>query len=193
VSVDPWVPPEWHVTVTDPWQPPPEAPRVRAVRPREDGVVALLTALFTALTGPVVGLVWTALAPKLSVSRAIHGDEAAFKTQIGADAWFLFVALAAGVLVAAVAIWVFRVRGPGAVVGLAVGGLAAAFAADRVGYLVDHASTLTALHAAGVKDPSKLGVSLLDFRLRALGVVTAWPIGSVVVLGIVEFIEGRRR
>ena len=193
MSVEPYVPPEWHVTVTDPWQAPPQLPPEPVIRLREDSVVALVTAVVVALLGPVVGLVWSAVAPKLSVASAIKGNEAAFKAQVGADVWFLFLALAAGALTAAVAIWVFRVSGPGLVIGLAIGGVAAAFAADRVGYLVEHASTLNALHAAGVAHPSGLGVSLFDFRVRALGVVMAWPVAAVGLLAIVEMIENRRR
>lgn len=192
MSVEPYVPPEWHVTITNQWQPP-VVVREPVWRRREDTVLALVTALFVGLLGPAAGLVWAALAPKLSVSSAIKGNEAAFKAQIGADVWFLFIAVAAGLITAAIAVWVFRVHGPGLLIGLVVGGAAAAVAADRVGYLVDHASTLAALRAAGVKHPTSFGVSLLDFRVRALGVLTAWPIAAAALVGLVETIDSRRR
>ena len=191
MSVEPYRPPDWHVTVTSPWPGP--APRERALRAREDMVTAVVTTVLVALSGAVAGLVWEAVAPKLVLSRAIQGDEVAFKAQVGADVAFVAVALAAGVLCAAVALILFRARGPGLVAGLALGGVAAAFVADRVGYLVDRAATLTAIHAAGVAHPSPLGVSLLDFRLRALGVVVAWPLAAVVVVALVEMIDSRPR
>jgi hypothetical protein len=193
VTVDPsWQPP-WHVTVTDPWVAPPTVERPRALRPRADATAAGLAAVFTALLGPVAGLVWTAVAPRVDVARAVAGEETAFKAEIGADVWFLAVAVIAGVVAGLVAVTVFRARGPGLLVGLVVGGLGAAFAADRVGYLTDHASTLAALHAAGFARPSRLGVSILDFKVRALGVVAGWPIASIVVVTVAEFVDSRRR
>jgi hypothetical protein len=179
--------------VTDPWVPPPPVQRPPAVRLREDATSAWLAAAFSVLLGPVVGLVWSALAPKTDVARAVAGEEAAFKAEIGADVWFVFVAVAAGALVGLVAVLWFRGRGPGLLVGLAVGGVAAAFVADRVGYLTEHASTLTALRAAGFPHPSGLGVSILDFKVRALGVVVAWPIAAIIVVAVAEFVDARRR
>lgn len=173
-----------------PWPAP--APYERPIRLREDLTTVVLTAVFVALSGSVAGLVWAATAPKLAIGRAIQGDEVAFKAQVGADVSFLAVTLVAGVLCTAVAIIVFRARGPGLVTGLAVGGLAAAVIADRVGYLVERAGTLAALHAAGVAHPTSLGVSLLDFRVRSLGVLAVWPIAAVVVAGLVEAMRARR-
>lgn len=191
VSVEPYQPPEWRVRVPTPW--PAAAPYERPLRLLEDLTTAVVTAVFVALSGAIAGLIWAAIAPKLAVGRAIAGAEVAFKAQVGADVSFLAVTVVAGVLCAAVATIGFRASGPGLVTGLAAGGLTAAFIADRVGYLVERSATLTAIHAAGVAHPSGLGVSLLDFRVRALGVVTGWPIAAVVVAALVEAMRTRRR
>lgn len=189
--MEPYQPPEWHVRVPAPWPTP--APYERPLRLREDLTTAVVTAAFVALSGPIAGLIWAAIAPKLAVGQAVQGSEVAFKAQVGTDVSFLAVTVVAGVLCAAAAIIGFRARGPGLVTGLAVGGLAAALIADRVGYLVERSATLTAIHAAGVAHPSALGVSLLDFRVRALGVVTGWPIAALVVAVLVDAIRARRR
>lgn len=184
-------PPPWHIEITAPVRVPPSATE-RGWRPWEDTFAAVVTTVFVALAGPVAGLVWAALGPQLSIPRVVAGSEAAFRTQLGADVSFLAVGVVAGIVCTAVAMAGFRGRGPGVLVGLAVGGLAAAFIADRVGYLVHHESTVTALRAVGAT-PSGSLVSLLDFRVRALGVVTAWPLTSVIVHAFSTLIAAQRR
>jgi hypothetical protein len=188
VTSDPWQPPEWHVTVRGPLPvfPQPE----RAWQWPGDGIAFAVTTVVVTLSGSVAGLVWTALAPKLSVPRVLLGSEAPFRSQIGADAWFLLVAAAAGVLCALVAQAVGGI-GPGVMAGLAVGGAAAAVVADRVGYLAHRGTTLAALHAAGV-DPAGVNLGVIDFRVRALGVLVAWPLAAVVVQTVAVAVRGSR-
>jgi hypothetical protein len=188
VTTDPWQPPEWQVTVDrlHPLPPPPE----RAWRGQRDVVLAAVTTLVVALSGSVVGLVWSSLAPKLSITGVIAGSEEPFRAQIGADAWFLLLSTVAGLLCAAVAL-ALRGRGPGVVVGLALGGVAAAVVADRVGFLAQRGSTLARLHALGIAPHGDV-LGLVDFKVRALGVMAAWPIAALLVHALALAVRHRR-
>jgi hypothetical protein len=162
-------------------------------RPRGDSAAAgLLTGLFVALLGPAVGLVWAAVAPKLSISALAAGADSTFRAQVGADAWFLLVGAVAGVVCAVLAVTLVGEPGPAVTAGLAVGGLAAAFIADRVGYLSERGATHEALRALGAH-PSGALIAEIDFRIRALGVVMVWPIASLAVVGLAIAINASRR
>lgn len=176
VTSDPWQPPEWHVTISTPYHP--VAPRRPALAWPHDLYAALFTALLVALSAPLVGLLWSQLAPTLSLRRVLAGAESPFKAQIGADIWFLLLAAIAGVLCAVVA-FLLRGRGPGTLVGLAVGGMSAALIADRVGFLAQRGATTNALRAVGL-DPHAVNHNLVDFKVRALGVLIAWPLAAVL-------------
>lgn len=162
-----------------------------ALRWPQDGLVFLVTAVFVTLSGAVAGLVWAAVAPKLSVAGVVAGHESPFRAQIGADVWFILVGASAGVLTAAVAL-LLRADGPAASAGLGVGGIAAAFVADRVGWLTQHGDLLDALRALNL-DPANINLGLLDFRVRALGVLVAWPLAAIVVHTCAVAIRGQRR
>jgi hypothetical protein len=143
---------------------------------------SLLTAVYVALAGPIVGLLWWQAAPKLSrgsLAEILVGSEAPFRGQIGADAWFLLLSAVAGAVCALIVV-LLRGYGPGPVLGLAAGGVAAGIVADRVGYLAQRAGTRAAMHAVGIV-PRASSFDLLDFKVRALGVVVAWPIAALVV------------
>jgi hypothetical protein len=160
---------------------------------RAEIVTGVFTAVYVTLAGAFAGLVWAGVAPKLSKAAVLDLSGAMFHPQIGADAWFLLVAALAGVLCAAVALLVAGEPGPGVVAGLGVGGLAAAFVADRVGYLAElHGSTQMAI-AAFRSLGAEPFTGEFDFRVRALGVVTAWPIASLAVVGLVMAINAWRR
>jgi hypothetical protein len=177
VTSDPYAAPEWHVTVpgaAQPWTPPDPAVRW----PHDAWVFGVTTALVV-LLGAVAGLIWAAVAPKLSIAAVLAGHEEPFRAQIGADAWFLLVSALAGVVTALIAT-VFRADGPATTAALGIGGTAAAFVAARVGYLAQHADVLSALRAVGL-DPADLSLELVDFRLRATGVIVAWPIAALLV------------
>ena len=153
----------------------------------------LLTALYVFLAGPIVGLLWSAAGPKTDLLSALGGSGVAWKAEIGADVHFALLCVGAGVICAAIAI-ALRREGPGAVAGLAIGGLGAAFVADRIGYLLNRADTLELLRAHNVS------LSLLDrfgidpfFKLRALGVVVVWPVAALVAHGIAVAIRDRSR
>lgn len=140
-----------------------------------------LIAAYVVLAGPVVGLVWSATGPKVDLLRALSGSSEAWRAEAGADVHFGLICIAAGAVCAAVAV-VLRLEGPGAITGLAAGGLGAAFVADRVGYLFNRGDTLDLLHAHSVSLSllSQFGIDPF-FKVRALGVVVAWPIAALVV------------
>jgi hypothetical protein len=152
-----------------------------------------LVAIYVVLAGPIVGLLWSAAGPKIDLFPALAGSGAGWRPEIGADVHFGLLGIAAGVVCAAVAFACHR-DGPGAIGGLAVGGLGAAFVADRVGYLLNRGDTLAVLHAHNVP------LSLLDrfgidpfFKVRALGVVVAWPMAAIAVFMLAVALRDRAR
>jgi len=165
--------------VTDPW--------------RQELRDFLLTACYVVLAGPIVGLLWSAAGPKTDLLRALGGSGVAWKAEVGADVHFGLLCVAAGTACALAAL-VMRREGPGTVAGLAAGGLGAAFVADRIGYLLNRGDTLDLLRAHNVS------MGLLDrygidpfFKLRALGVVVAWPIAALVVHALAVALRDRSR
>ena len=153
---------------------------------------ALLLGLYTVLLGGAAGLVWAAVAPKLSVPALAAGSDATFRAQVGADAWFLLVGGVAGLLCTLMAVALDGEPGPQMTTALAIGGIAAAFVADRVGYLSERGATSHALRALGAHPDGSL-IAEIDFRIRALGVLTVWPLASLAVVGLVMAINGARR
>jgi hypothetical protein len=191
VSADPWRGPDpWHVTVSA-YDRPAYSPSPPAVRWPHDGVVLVTTTALVTMAGAVVGLIWSATAPKLSIRELAAGSEATFKTQVGADARFLLLSILAGVVCAAIVL-AFGQRGPGAVVGLAVGGVLAALVANRVGVVAQHDATLSALKSLGLSHSARV-LNLVGFRVRAQGVLLAWAIASLVVHGLATLIHSSSR
>ena len=153
----------------------------------------LLVTTYVLLAGPIVGLIWSAAGPKVDLVRALGGSGGAWRSEVGADVHFALLGIAAGVICAALVV-ACRRDGPGAIAGLAVGGIGAAFVADRVGYLVNRRDTLNLLHAHNVP------LSLLDkfgidpfFKVRALGVVIAWPMAAIAIFMLVVAMRDRAR
>jgi hypothetical protein len=187
VSADQWRAPEpWHVTVPG-YQPPAFASAPPAVNWPHDGLVLVLTTALVTVAGAVVGLIWSASAPKLSIPAVAAGSEATFKAQIGADGRFLLLGIVAGLICAAVVL-AFGQQGPGAVVGLAVGGVLAALVANRVGVVAQHDGTLSALRSLGIPHSARV-LALVGFRVRAQGVLLAWPIAALLVHGMVTLLH----
>jgi hypothetical protein len=178
--------------VTDFGVPPAEP----VVRWEAELTVAGWITVFVTVAGGAAGLIWAALAPKLSNDALKAGSDVTFRAQSGADAWFLIVTLVAGAICAVVVCALFGQRGPGAAIGLGVGGLLAALVADRIGYVSEHHSTAAALQALGLHPgghaPGDV-VAELDFRVRALGVLTAWSLVAMLVLGVAIAFEASRR
>jgi hypothetical protein len=158
------------------------------VRPwQEDVVPALGVAVGCVLLGAPVGLLWSALAPRLRISFDQGGPVApgieSTKAFIGADGSYLLLVLAAGVLCGALA-WVFARRsGPWTVVALAVGGVLAALVAARVGVVPGSHDAIVALRQGKAGHPPVdlyLGRLHGDSpHLRAGWAAVGWPVGAL--------------
>lgn len=151
-----------------------------------------IAALAVVLLGAPVGLLWTLVAPHAQVVLRADGpslvdpESNAFVT---ADLVFLLLALVAGALCGLVA-WLVPARlgarpGPGVVLGLAVGGLAAGYVAARTGQLVGADRFLAALRDSGAR-----GLIRANVRLRAVEAIAFWPVGALSVLAV---LTGLRR
>jgi len=188
--------------MTQPYGAPPQAwgwPPAPAPAPAHERIdwqvetfVAVVGTVYLAMCGAIAGLLWDGAAPKLSIHQLAASSDATFHAQIGADAWFLLVTVLVGLVSAMVFCLVVRRPGPGAAVALGVGGLIASFVADGVGFVAERHVTVNGLHALGVHAGGDL-VSEIDFRVRALGVVTGWPLVALAVLGIYIGIDALRR
>ncbi|MDX6286790.1 MAG: hypothetical protein QOG53_2275 [Frankiales bacterium] len=163
------------------WGPP--VPHAEPALPLRDEIRAgLTTAALVAMLGAPVGLLWAAVAPKVLIERTPDGLALASsetKSFVGADGWFLVIALLAG-LACGVAAWRLGRRPQlGTSLGLMAGSLVAALIAWRVGHLVDVPRLSALLHTLPGKpiiDPT------LD--LRAKGVLFAWPVSAVAAFSI---------
>jgi hypothetical protein len=156
-----------------------------AVLRAELGLGAVVAA-YSTVVGGAVGLIWQAGAPRVHLGPAINGNEAAAKPLIGDDVHLGLLGIAAGVIVAVIVLLVARdrARGPGAVLGLAVGGVLGALVAARVGNVARHEDMVRALAALIPGVSHSESASLLGyfgFRLRATGLLMMWPIAAVVI------------
>jgi uncharacterized membrane protein YeaQ/YmgE (transglycosylase-associated protein family) len=145
------------------------------------GLVTTLTLVFL---GAPVGLIWHALAPhpEYSVSGGhaalLHPESAVF---VADDAYLLFIGAAVGLLCGLAAWLLARRSGPGAVVGLTIGGLGGSFVAGAVGAAAARAD-LPSLLAAHVGSPI---LAPYLFGVHATAVQLAWPLVAVLTFGIV--------
>jgi len=158
---------------------------VKASIRAEVGLGAVI-AVFSALLGAAVGLIWAAGAPRIHLGAAIDGSESAAKPLIGDDVRLGLLGIVAGVLVAVVVLVAGRRRdrGPGEVLGLAIGGVLGALVAARVGDVARHHEMVKALAAVVPGVTSKESTRLLGFfgfHVRATGVLMLWPIAAVAV------------
>ena len=163
------------------------AGRLLASRPWAAGVA---TALVVALLGPLAGLLWAALAPEVTYvvvqGRAVLADPEG-QGPIGIDARFALIGLVAGLLCGVAA---YRAGGRGndvaLLLGLAVGGSAAAVLAWQTGHLIGLAEFRDAV-AAGRDGTIVTGVA----DLRAKGFMVFWPLLAVGGYGSLEVVVKR--
>ena len=155
---------------------------------RGDAFAGLLAAVVTVLVGAPVGLLWALIAPRVdvvvqgqSVSLAMPGSS----EFIAGDGFFLLAVTVAGVVSGLVAWRLGREHGPGVVVGLAVGGLAAAYVAKTTGGQVGLEEVRQAV-AAGQQ-----GALELSLRLRADVAMVGWPVGAMVAWIAASTLRGR--
>lgn len=143
----------------------------------QDVRAGLLTVAVTVLVGAPVGLVWAAVVPRPTVD--IRGNDvrvlgAATDAFFAVDAWFFAAVLVAGLVGGVLAWWLGAAHGPAVVLGLGVGGLAAAWIAGRVGGAVDPV-TVAQLVESGAQGRRELAV-----RLRSTSALLGWPVASLL-------------
>ncbi|TDC54711.1 hypothetical protein E1281_15850 [Actinomadura sp. KC345] len=143
-----------------------------------------------ALLGPPAGLLWAALAPEVTYvvvqGQALLADPEG-QGPIGIDARFALISLAAGLLCGAAA---YRAGGRGndiaLLLGLAVGGSAAAVLAWQTGHLIGLAEFRDTVATA--RDGTAVtGVA----DLRAKGFLVFWPLLAAVAYGALEVVVKR--
>ena len=172
---------------------PPVAPATEAVEPisgrwRQDVPRALVVVLGSVLLGAPAGLLWSALAPRLTVTFGQAGPSApdleSTKAFIGADGSYVLVMMGVGVLCGLLGWYLARRSGPWTVAALAVGGVLGALVAARVGVLPGSHEALQALRHGGAGDPPVdlyLGRLQGDTpHLRATWAAVAWPVGALL-------------
>ncbi|HVS69472.1 MAG TPA: hypothetical protein VHA79_06195 [Mycobacteriales bacterium] len=167
------------------WLPPVRRPHER-VRWRQEAANAVVVTAFSTLLGGLVGVIWYALAPRLAIVAVAHGSSAPMKSLISDDVWLAFIGLVAGILcVAALRVVSPRASlGPGATLGLGVGGLLGMLVAARVGHLLGHPYLSDAIRAAypGVSVKAlDYYVHLFDYTVRAKAALLAWPFAAVAL------------
>ncbi|ADP80432.1 hypothetical protein [Pseudofrankia inefficax] len=128
--------------------------------------------------GPLLGLLWAAVAPRLDVAAGISGSETAFTAQADIDATFGFICLGAGVVAGVLARWRAADGGWPVPAALAGGGFAGSLLAGWIGHLVRSPGVLRKLppHA-----PAYVA-GLVDFKVRATGLYLVLPVTALLVL-----------
>jgi hypothetical protein len=142
---------------------------------RAEVVAGVATVLGLAVLGVLSAFVWLHVAPRLGFQITADGaaplrpeEEQFFAT----DAWFVLLTLVWG-LVAAAALWrVPRLRGPAAVVTLAVGGAVGAVVTWRLGLVFGPAPSKAAVETIG-------NVVYPPLKLRALSALVIEPLVGV--------------
>jgi len=176
--------------------PGPAAGGARAAAPRSrwrEVVLALAVAGGVAASGAPLALLWLAVAPKVKLLMTSEGPVYASPTPeqfVADDGWFLFLTVGVGLLTA-LAVWGLarRYRGPGLLVAITVGSLAASLLAAWLGRYIalNQFHTVLAHTAAGTEfhGPALLRTSLGGWWHRLWptlhGVVLAQPIAAALM------------
>lgn len=162
---------------------------------RAEAVIVAAVAAYSTLLGALMGLIWPRVAPHIdAISAYFHGSVTANKALLGDDVWFGFLGLLTGV----VCVGVLRLlagdlsRGPGAVVGLAVGGVIGSLVAAHVGTAVQQPHLVASVRAqmADVKatDITRI-LYFFNFKVRANEMLLVWPVTAVALVGINVFVR----
>jgi len=157
----------------------PAVPPYAVPRPshwRADLVRTGFVAAVSVLLGAPVGLLWSALAPHAHVQIDAAGAnvvDGATEVFIASDGWFLGLTLVAGLVVGVLAWLAARHSAPFVVVGLAVGGLAAAYVASKVGVRLGQ-DALTTVVQNGTK-----GRYTANVALQMKQAILVWPIAAM--------------
>lgn len=153
-----------------------------------DAFAGVLTAVVTVLVGAPVGLLWAGLAPTVDV--VVAGDqvqlvEPGSSAFIATDGFFLIAVALAGVVGGVLAWSLAHPHGPAVVVGLTLGGLAAAYVAMVVGEQVGLTEVTQAVQAG------QQGALELTVQLRAQEALVGWPVGALVGYAAASLLRGR--
>ena len=162
----------------------PAAPPVLA-----DVFAGILAAVVTVLVGAPVGLLWAAFAPRVDVLIAageVQLVDTASSGFIAGDGAFLGAVALAGLVGGVLAWWLGRAHGPAVVIGLAVGGIAAAYVAMTVGLQIG----LEEVQRAG-ETGLQGAFSLPPVKLRAREALVGWPVGALVGYVGASLLRGR--
>ncbi len=166
----------------------PPDPTAEDVPVGEEVRAGLVAAVASVLVAAPVGLLWAAVAPRVDVvitgARVDLADSgsAAF---IAGDGFFLFATALSGVVGGLLAWRLTRVHGPGVVLGLALGGLVAAYVAMVVGQQVGADVVQAAVDGGGQ------GALELSLRLRAREALVGWPVGALVAYVLASLLRRR--
>lgn len=165
----------------------------RAPRPRwqRDAAAFLVLVVTLVLLAAPAGLLWAAVAPRYTVIRKDDGlsfpNIESTKAFIGADGSYVVIVLVMGLLTGLLAWRYARQYGPATVLGLAIGGLLAAYIAGRVGLMPGSRSAIAALgESSPTRGPIDLYLGMRDrgtghLSLRASWGAVAWPVGALLV------------
>lgn len=153
-----------------------------------DAFAGVLAAAVTVLVGAPVGLLWAAVAPTVDV--VVDGDrvqlvEPGSSAFIAIDGFFLIAVALAGVIGGVLAWRLAHPHGPAVVVGLTLGGLAAAYVAMVVGEQVGLAEVERAVRAG------QQGALELTVQLRAHETIVGWPVGALLGYAGASLLRGR--
>jgi hypothetical protein len=182
----------------DMWAAPPELPSEAAgpARWKTDLPLSVGVVVGCVLLGAPAGLLWSAVAPRITVEFSRTGpqvpDLQSSKAFIGADGSFLVIALLVGALCGALAWWFARRGGPWTVGGLVVGGLLAGVVATRVGLMPGTDEVLAALRDSSRRTSGSvelfLGRRMDDgLHVRAPWTIVGWPVGALIAFLVGAF------
>ncbi|MEX5632191.1 hypothetical protein [Parafrankia sp. FMc2] len=161
---------------------PPERGRARAEPEgtRARLLAGLVCALAMVVSGPLLGLLWAATAPRLDVDAALAGAMSVFGAQSTTDLYFALICAVAGVVGGLLAGW--RAAGAGwpVPVGLAAGGVVGALLAGWTGEQRRSGEVLASLPP----NATALLRDLAEFHVRATGLYLVLPGMAVLVLAL---------
>jgi hypothetical protein len=147
-------------------------------------------AAFNAVAGGLAGVIWAALGTRatlLGSGRKLEYNPQSVKYLLSNDLRFALVALVAGIVLAVLLLAAGRDDwlGPGAVVGLAVGGVLGALVAAHVGHAIAGPRLIArAQRLAGGNVPTaniKAFVAPIQFKVNWWLGYAAWPFAAVAV------------